>query len=62
MATYLCYCTFHVNRQAWSMLKYKMLTNQDTTYDYIGNLDGVFLAFYSVGLFCTGMLVDNYTS
>lgn len=32
------------------------------THHYIGILDGVFLAFYSFGLFCTGMLADNYTS
>ena len=28
----------------------------------IGILDGVFLAFYSIGLFFAGLLVDNYSS
>jgi sugar phosphate permease len=44
------------------MLKYKIIAEQNITHDYIGVLDGAFLAFYSLGLFCTGMLVDNYTS
>lgn len=65
--TYICYCVFHINRQAWSMLKYKMLDQVDKngitpTHHYIGILDGVFLFFYSFGLFCSGTLADNYTS
>lgn len=49
------------------MLKYKMLDHVDkngfaVTHSYIGILDGVFLAFYSIGLFFNGLLVDNYSS
>ena len=45
------------------MLKYKMLDNQTgVTHHYIGVLDGIFLAFYSLGLFGSGVLIDNYTS
>lgn len=49
------------------MLKYKMLDRVErngftVTPSFIGLLDGVFLTFYSFGLFLAGLLVDNYSS
>lgn len=59
--TYLSYCSLHAAKQGWSILKPDVRKDFGwTTNNNAGIVDFWFLMCYSVGLFISGYLGDNY--
>ena len=57
--TYFTYAILHCNRESWSILKFKIQTNDGLSSSMLGTMDTSFLLFYSIGLFVSGSLGDH---
>ena len=61
--TYFTYACLHTSREGWAFLKDKISAEESPgigmSSDQLGTIDMVFLAFYSIGLYISGVLGDN---
>eukprot|EP01116_Phalansterium_solitarium_P003316 TRINITY_DN1413_c0_g1_i6.p1 TRINITY_DN1413_c0_g1~~TRINITY_DN1413_c0_g1_i6.p1 ORF type:complete len:482 (-),score=115.75 TRINITY_DN1413_c0_g1_i6:48-1493(-) len=57
--TFVCYAMFHVTRKALSSSKKKLELDWGMSVQFLGLLDTVFLACYSVGLLFAGHVIDR---
>lgn len=63
LLTFFTYASLHTIREAWAFLKDRVGEKESPgiglTGDQLGTIDMVFLGFYSVGLYISGVLGDN---
>ena len=61
--TFFTYAILHTSREAWAFLKDKVDKSDGDgiglSSDELGTIDMVFLIFYSLGLYISGVLGDN---
>lgn len=61
--TFLTYAVLHISREGWAFLKDAVSEHHypgiGINSNQLGTIDMVFLGFYSVGLFISGVLGDN---
>lgn len=61
--TFFTYASLHTTREAWAFLKDNIKQNDSPgiglSSDQLGTIDMVFLGFYSIGLYISGVLGDN---
>mmetsp|Transcript_27286 Transcript_27286/g.24164 ORF Transcript_27286/g.24164 Transcript_27286/m.24164 type:complete len:120 (+) Transcript_27286:1-360(+) len=61
--TFFTYASLHTTREAWAFLKDK-IKEEDApgiglSSDQLGTIDMIFLGFYAIGLYISGVLGDN---
>jgi len=62
--TFFTYASLHISREAWAFMKDNIKKHDapgiGLSANQLGTIDMFFLAFYSVGLFISGVLGDAY--
>ena len=62
--TFFTYAVLHISRESWAFLKDKVDKDDEEginlSSDELGTIDMVFLIFYSIGLYASGILGYNF--